>query len=158
MKAAAQNFITLFSPFDQIGLVTFDITAHLMNPPNDPRAALAANINAINCGSNTNTISALEEAYQQIKSVGKPLALNTIVLFTDGSPNGITANFPARAAVDSRYGPSLNSPDGSRGATGPAPPAQTSPNSCDDVSPSSYGTNNHATCVNMPVAFIIALD
>ncbi len=110
MKAASLNFITLFSPFDQIGLVTFDITAHLMNPPTDSRAAVAANINAITCGSNTNTISALEEAYQQIKKVGKPLALNTIVLFTDGSPNGITANFPARAAVDSRYGPALTSP------------------------------------------------
>src|SRR5579872_6302894 len=33
MKAAAENFTTLFSPFDQIGLVTFDITAHLIDSP-----------------------------------------------------------------------------------------------------------------------------
>ena len=158
MKASAQNFITLFSPFDQIGLITFDITAHLLDPPTDPISTVSTNIGNINCGANTNTISALELAYQQIKNTGKPLALNTIVLFTDGSPNGITANFPARAAVDSRYGPSLNSPDGSRGTVGPAPPAQTLPNSCDDVGPSSYSTNNHAICVNMPAVCTVSGD
>jgi Flp pilus assembly protein TadG len=158
MKASAQNFITLFSPFDQIGLITFDITAHLLDPPTDPISTVSTNIGNINCGANTNTISALELAYQQIKNTGKPLALNTIVLFTDGSPNGVTANFPARAAVDSRYGPSLNSPDGSRGTAGPAPPAQTAPNSCDDVGPSSYSTNNHAICVNMPAVCTVSTD
>jgi len=158
MKASAQNFITLFSPFDQIGLITFDITAHLLDPPSDPIATVSANIGNITCGANTNTISALELAYQQIKNTGKPLALNTIILFTDGSPNGITANFPARAAVDSRYGPSLNSPDGSRGTTGPAPPPQTLPNSCDDVGPSSYSANNHAICVNMPAVCTVSTD
>jgi Flp pilus assembly protein TadG len=158
MKASAQNFITLFSPFDQIGLVAFDITAHLIDPPTDPIATVSTNIGNIVCGSNTNTISALELAYQQIKNTGKPLALNTIVLFTDGSPNGVTANFPARAAVDSRYGPALNSPDASRGTTGPTPPPQTAPNSCDDVGPSSYGTNNHAICVNMPAVCTVATD
>jgi Flp pilus assembly protein TadG len=33
MKQAAQNFITLFSPYDYVGLVTFDITAHLVYAP-----------------------------------------------------------------------------------------------------------------------------
>src|SRR5580704_17694122 len=38
MKAAAQNFVTLFSPFDQIGLVTFDYTAHMMDAPTTDRS------------------------------------------------------------------------------------------------------------------------
>jgi len=163
MVAAAQNFVTLFSPFDQIGLVTFNLTAQLMDPPTDPVSTVSANIAGLSCGSNTNTISALDVAYQQIKAVGKPLALNTIVLFTDGSPNGITANFPARAVVDSRYGPAMNAPDGSQGTVGPAPPAQSGStygvtNSCNDVGPSTYSANNEAVCVNMPAVCTAAGD
>ena len=163
MVAAAQNFVTLFSPFDQIGLVTFDLSPKLWDPPTDPIATVSANIAGLTCGSNTNTISALDIAYQQIKAVGKPLALNTIVLFTDGSPNGVTANFPARAVVDSRYGPAMNAPDGSQGNVGPAPPAQSGStygvsNSCNDVSPNTYSANNEAVCVNMPVVCTAAGD
>ena len=112
MKGAAENFITLFSPFDQIGLVTFDYTAHMMDAPTTNRVQVNNDIAAINCNNNTNTISALELAYQQIKATGLPLALNTIVLFTDGSPNGITANFPAYTSADTRYAPALGTQDG----------------------------------------------
>jgi Flp pilus assembly protein TadG len=111
MKTAAENFITLFSPYDQIGLVTFDITAHMLDAPTASRTQVNADIANINCNANTNTISALELGYQQIRTTGLPLALNTIVLFTDGSPNGITANFPARAVVDTRWGPALGTVD-----------------------------------------------
>lgn len=149
MKTAAQNFITLFSPYDQIGLVTFDYTAHLKDAPNASRTQVNTDIAAINCTNNTNTISALELAWQQIRTAGLPLALNTIVLFTDGSPNGVTANFPARASVDNRWGPTLgtNSPPN---PSGPAPPAQSGStygiaNNCGDT-----GTNE-SICNNMPV-------
>jgi hypothetical protein len=163
MVAAAQNFITLFSPFDQIGLVTFNLTAQLMDPPTDPLSSVSANIAGLTCGSNTNTISALDVAYQQLKAVGKPLALNTIVLFTDGSPNGLTASFPVRASVDSRFGPAMNAPDGSQGPVGPAPPAQGGStygvsNSCNDVGPNTYSANNEAVCVNMPAVCTNAGD
>jgi hypothetical protein len=166
MMAAAQNFITLFSPFDKIGLVTFDLTAHLLdglNPP-DSIATVSGNIGAINCGSNTNTISGLELGYQQIKAANEPLALNTIVLFTDGSPNGITANFPVKAAPDDRFGPAMNSPDQSISNNGPVPPAQSGvgyqgvAHSCNDVGPSSYSVNNEAVCVNMPAGCTLATD
>src|SRR5260370_42358260 len=100
--------------------------------PATSRTQVANDIAAITCGSNTNTISALEVAYQQIKNTGLPLALNTIVLFTDGSPNGVSAAFPARASLDSRWG----------GYTlaSPAPPAQSGStfghtNACGDVGP-----------------------
>ncbi len=147
MKAAAQNFINLFSPFDQIGLVTFDYTAHLKDPPTDSLGQVSANIAAINCGNNTNTISALEVAYQQIVNTGKPLALNTIVLFTDGSPNGVTANFPVRAAIDSRWGPTTDGNPAQAGSTFGIT------NSCAGGVGNWNGTYNawsNAICLNMP--------
>jgi Flp pilus assembly protein TadG len=157
MKTAAENFVTLFSPYDQIGLVTFDLTAHLMDPPSDPVATVSNNIAAINCQSNTNTISALDLAYQQIKAANLPLALNTIVLFTDGSPNGITANFPTMTLPDNRWGPAL-SPN-------PATPAQSGStygitNSCGSVDGSNggntdaNGVGSNAMCVNMPAGCV----
>ena len=150
MKQAAQNFISLFSPYDYVGLVTFDITAHLVYAPNTTygNGTLNADLGAIVCQSNTNTISALELAYQQIESVNLPLAKNTIMLFTDGSPNGVSAAFPLRTLLDSRWGPSLASP---------APPAQSGStfghtNSCSDVGPQDANSvNEESICVNMPV-------
>jgi Flp pilus assembly protein TadG len=147
MKQAAQNFITLFSPFDTIGLVTFDLTAHLPYPPsqNWSDGTLNTDLGNITCGSNTNTISALELAYQELKAVGLPLAENTVVLFTDGSPNGISATFPIRAVADNRWGPAGTA------ATGyPAPPAQSGStygiaNNCTNVG------SNEAICNGMPV-------
>jgi Mg-chelatase subunit ChlD len=147
MVAAAQNFVSLFSPFDQIGLVKFDITAHLVDSPTTNLAKVSGDIAAITCGSNTNTISALELAYQQIKNTGLPLALNTIVLFTDGSPNGVTAAFPARAAIDSRWG-SMEAPvSGQAGSTfGINNNCNESGGSTDPVSQA----NTNAICINMP--------
>jgi len=149
MKQAAQNFITLFSPYDYVGLVTFDITAHLVYAPSTSYGSgtLNTDIGNIVCQSNTNTISALELAYQQIRAVNLPLAKNTIMLFTDGSPNGVSAAFPLRTRVDSRWGPAL---------ANPAPPGQAGAtfghnNSCSDVGPQdANNVNEEAICVNMP--------
>jgi Flp pilus assembly protein TadG len=125
MKTAAENFLTLLSPYDNVGLVTFDLTANMMDAPSASRTQVNSDIAAISCGSNTNTISALELAYEQIQRTNLPLALNEIILFTDGSPNGVTAYFPARdpATADTRNGPALSTP---------APPAQGSGYSCAD--------------------------
>jgi hypothetical protein len=152
MVTAAQNFITLFSPYDQIGLVTFDYTAHLLDVPTTSRTQVNTDLGNITCGNNTNTISALDVAYQQIKAVNLPLALNTIVLFTDGSPNGISAQFPARAPAvnESRWGPAT---------TGSSPPAQSGStygitNGCtldDGNTDSASGDNTNSICINMPV-------
>ncbi|HEV1286374.1 MAG TPA: vWA domain-containing protein [Bryobacteraceae bacterium] len=106
MKAAAQQFITNFSPYDTIGVVEFTFTADVLYPPstNFGNGTLNTALGNINCTNNTNTTSGLWLAYEQIKSVGLPLAYNSIVLFTDGSPNGISANFPVRTQADTRYG------------------------------------------------------
>ena len=51
---------------------------------------------------------ALNLAYNQLKSLGATAyasngALNVIVFFTDGQPNGVTGYFPAKALSDNRY-------------------------------------------------------
>lgn len=106
MKSAAQQFITNFSPYDTIGVVQFGYTASVLYAPstNFGNGTLNTDLGNITCQDNTNTTSALWLAYEQIKSVGLPLAYNSIVLFTDGSPNGVSANFPVRTQSDTRYG------------------------------------------------------
>jgi Flp pilus assembly protein TadG len=177
MVQAAGNFVNLFSAFDYIGVLPFDITAHTTNngttggtPPTTNHALVSTLISNITCGSNTNTISALHYAYQWIQQTGQPLALNSIVLFTDGSPNGVTATYPARAVVDSRYGPSLNSPDGNNQSNSgvPVPPAQSGTsnppaptgitNSCNSNKggQDANGQYNNAICVNMPTVCNVA--
>jgi hypothetical protein len=112
MVAAAQNFITNFSPYDTIGAVQFGYTASILYAPstNFGDGSLNTALGSIGCNDNTNTTSGLWLAYEQIKSVGLPLAYNSIVLFTDGSPNGITANFPVRTNADFRFGPNVTIP------------------------------------------------
>ena len=83
-------------------------------------------------------------AYQQIKAANLPLALNTIVLFTDGSPNGLTAQFPARVPLpypgtnESRWGPAWSSP---------SPPAQLG-TTFNNITNTCTG---NGICINMPV-------
>lgn len=115
MVAAAAQFTTYFSPYDTIGLVSFDLSAYDDNNSNNDGSYTASTdywesgssgiqnaIGDITCGSNTNTTAALYRAYQDIKTVNEPLALNVIVLFTDGVPNAVNANFPVRTQVDAR--------------------------------------------------------
>ncbi len=107
MVAAASNFVQNFSPYDSIGMIAFESTAHLEYPPSTnwkTSNVLVNAINALNCGGSTNTTAALNLAYTELKSVNEPIALNTVVLFTDGMPNGVSASFPFRNQVDVRYG------------------------------------------------------
>ncbi len=88
-------------------MIAFDGTAHLEYPPSTSWKSGNVLVNAINalaCSGSTNTTAALNLAYTELKSVNEPLALNTVVLFTDGMPNGISAAFPFRNQVDVRYG------------------------------------------------------
>jgi hypothetical protein len=148
MRTAAQNFLTLLSPYDQVGLIEFDTTAYLIDAPTTNFTQVSTDIGNITCQNNTNTISALDMAYQQIKATNLPLALNTILLFTDGAPNGINAQFPARApsSNESRWGPASTTPSQSGSTFGIT-------NSCawtSNIDPVS-GTNTDAICINMPI-------
>jgi Flp pilus assembly protein TadG len=115
MVYTAGQFINNFSPYDTIGLVSFDMTATLDYPPStnfkaSGTAGIAHAIANINCGGNTNTAGALNLATTQITTVGQKLALNHVVLFTDGVANGVNADFPIRTSQDTRLGPSASSP------------------------------------------------
>jgi Flp pilus assembly protein TadG len=108
MVAAAQNFVGYFSNGrDTIGLVTFIDGYNLTYAPtlnfdsNVPSLSMA--IGGIECYGDTGTAGALNQAYAQLQSVNLPGALNLVVFFTDGHPNGIAANFPVKTAVDTRY-------------------------------------------------------
>jgi Flp pilus assembly protein TadG len=106
----AIQFINNFSPFDTIGMISFNNTAFLDYSPSthfkdSGSSGMTQAIGNITCGGNTNTTAALNLAAQQITGVGQRLAVNHIVLFTDGVANGISADFPIRTQVDTRLGP-----------------------------------------------------
>jgi len=65
---------------------------------------LEQTIGTMVCGGQTGTEPALWMAYQQILAISQPGALNVIVLFTDGNPNGYpAASFTIKRAADTRY-------------------------------------------------------
>jgi Flp pilus assembly protein TadG len=108
MVSSSAQFVSFFSPYDTVGMVSFNSTAFLDYAPSSnfkaPGAAgVTSAIGNITCGANTNTTAALNLAGTQITAVGLQLATNVIVLFTDGVANGVSANFPIRTQVDTRY-------------------------------------------------------
>ena len=111
MVASAQAFANDFTNGrDQLGLITFMAMPTLDYAPtinfksNTP--ALTDVLGEVQCGGNTGSAAALWMAYQQLQAINEPGALNLIVFFTDGVPNGVTAVFPVKtqADVNSRYG------------------------------------------------------
>ena len=68
---------------------------------NDP--SMSTVIGGVQCYGDTGTAGALNLAYAQLLALNLPGALNLIVFFTDGHPNGIAANFPVKTKVDTRY-------------------------------------------------------
>lgn len=108
MVSAAQNFVGYFANGrDEIGLVTFMDGYNLSYAPtlnfgsNTP--SLWTVIGGVKCYGDTGTAGALNQAYVQLQVVNQPGALNVIVFFTDGHPNGITADFPVKTQADTRY-------------------------------------------------------
>lgn len=101
MKASAQSFVSKFTNGrDTMGLITFMGNANVDFPStlnfDSQTPSLNATLAKLNCGGNTGSAAALYLAHQQIKSVAEPGALNVIVFFTDGVPNGYSAG-PAPA-------------------------------------------------------------
>ena len=140
MVFSAGQMPDFFSPYDNVGMVSFDYTAYKDFPASTNykgtgNGTLKDKISRITCGNNTNTTAALEAAYDEIKRINQKLALNVIVLFTDGAPNGVNANFPLRTAVDTRLG-----------GTGVVVP-NTHPDYADCVD-----SSGKKECTNMPVA------
>jgi len=109
MKAAARQFVSQFANGrDRIGLITYGLTYLLAYPPQQnfktSSPSLDQVISRITCSGGTGMAQALWQGYQQLVAINEPGALNLIVLFTDGLPNGITASFPIKKKTDTRYG------------------------------------------------------
>lgn len=93
MKSDAQNFVSMFvAGRDTVGLITFMGNAEVDQTSTKNFKPVISNLlGTLQCGGNTGSAAALSLAHQQILSVGEPSALNVIVFFTDGVPNGYTA-------------------------------------------------------------------
>jgi Flp pilus assembly protein TadG len=106
MRNAAKAFVDFFANGrDQLGLITFGMSYHMTSPPSTNfKPSLSNSINNITCSGGTGTAQALWKGYEELNNLGEPGALNLIVFFTDGLPNGITASWPVKKESDRRYG------------------------------------------------------
>jgi hypothetical protein len=112
-------------------MVVFGGDYYLYAPTSDfgPTAAdpLASEVQKITSSGNTNTATALWIAYKQLANLNQPGALNVILFFTDGLPNGVTADMghtvtPSTLAVtDYRTNPSGANRCGPAQVAGAAP-------------------------------------
>jgi Flp pilus assembly protein TadG len=109
MLGAAQKFVGQFAEGrDNVGLIVFGGSAIVAFPtpgadgqsPNGPQSNFKSanpNVNdligTVKNGGNTGMAQALHMAFQELLNRNQPGALNLIVLFTDGLPNGVVANF-----------------------------------------------------------------
>jgi Mg-chelatase subunit ChlD len=111
MKAAARDFIGRFAEGrDNVALIVFGGSATLAFPnpsPGGPRSNFKSASPSVDTlisntvgGGNTGTAEALWLAYQELVKLNESGALNLIVFFSDGLPNGLTGEFndpdPAR--------------------------------------------------------------
>ncbi len=103
MKSDAENFVSKFvNGRDTVGLITFMGNAKVDYSSTKNFMAQSPSLNdtlaTLKCGGNTGSAAALALAHQQVLSVAEPGALNVIVFFTDGVPNGFLAG-PATAGA-----------------------------------------------------------
>jgi Mg-chelatase subunit ChlD len=120
MVTQARSFASQFTNGrDQLGLITFMAGSHLDYAPTinfkTQTPSLDTTLSTLVCGGNTGSAQALWLAYQQLlaMAVTQPGALNVLVFFTDGQPNGLTFDFtgtnpnsilPIKTQSDSRLG------------------------------------------------------
>lgn len=111
MVASAQNFVNEFvDGRDQLGLITFQTGANLDYAPSltfkSGNPSLSSVLSTLQCTGDTSSAQGLSMAYNEIKNViNEPGALNVILFFTDGQPNGLVATFPIKTYTDTRYDP-----------------------------------------------------
>lgn len=109
LLAAATGFANKFSEGrDNVGLVTFARSSTINFPASLNFKTASPNvtdlISQIQCSGWTFGSGGLSMAYDEIKRLNQPGALNVIVFFTDGMPNVIAAGFPVKTQVTS-YSP-----------------------------------------------------
>ena len=110
LVASAQNFVNQFvDGRDRLGVVTFQNGANVDYSPTlyfkSSSPSLNQTLGTLVCGGDTSTAQGLNLGYNQIQTaINQPGALNVLLLFTDGQPNTVVANFPIKTAADYRFG------------------------------------------------------
>jgi Flp pilus assembly protein TadG len=121
MVSAAQDFTTQFvDGRDQLGLVVFGGSYSLAYPISSTfksGASINNVIGSIACGGNTGSAQAIYEAHKMLTTLNQPGALNVIVFFTDGQPNGLTASWPIAKLATPVYPNSTGMNTGAVGST-----------------------------------------
>ena len=122
MVAAAQDFTNQFvDGRDNLGLVVFGggytIAYNLSTTFKSGSPTISSVIGTITCSGNTGSAQGLYQAYQMLKTLNQPGAINAIVFFTDGQPNGLTADWPIATQATPQYANS----SGSSGSTTVSP-------------------------------------
>jgi Flp pilus assembly protein TadG len=126
MIAQARAFASQFTNGrDVLGLVTYTGGSNVDYLPianfKTTTPSLDYTLSQIVCAGNTGTAQALWQGYQQLVSLNQQGALNLIVLFTVGQPNGLTfdaggslsSSLPIKTQADTRYGTGFSPyPDG----------------------------------------------
>jgi Mg-chelatase subunit ChlD len=94
LRAAAIRFSRLFvDGRDSLGVISYGDKIDL-DPLTDHFQGVSERISEIKCEGNTNTIGALQMAERELVQHADPNAINTVILFTDGQPDVLTANWP----------------------------------------------------------------
>ena len=92
---------------DEIGMVTFSSSAKVDYKPTyyfkSGSPTVNSVINTLVCVGATSSAQGLTLAYNQIKTLNQPGALNVILFFTDGQANAIIATYPIKDQPDTRY-------------------------------------------------------
>ena len=109
MINSSKTFANMFiNGRDRMGMISYGASVFRAYPPTtdfkNPGSSILSAIDLVTCTGWTNTPTAYWNAYQELVAINQPLALNMIVLFTDGVPTSVTARYPIRTVADVRYG------------------------------------------------------
>ncbi|HVT95630.1 MAG TPA: VWA domain-containing protein [Bryobacteraceae bacterium] len=107
MVQGATLFANSFAPGrDTVGAVIFGGNYYIYPPTKDFQPSLVTALNKVTSSGNTGTAQALWQAYSALAGLNQPGALNVILFFTDGLPNGITVDLSKQpSGLDNRRSP-----------------------------------------------------
>lgn len=96
MIQGATLFANSFAPGrDNVGAVVFGGNYYIYQPTKSFQPSLVTALSKITSSGNTGTAQALSVAYQALAQLNEPGALNVMLFFTDGLPNGVTVDLEA---------------------------------------------------------------
>jgi Mg-chelatase subunit ChlD len=115
LKASAESFVDKFTnQRDRVGLITFMGNANVDYPSTlnfKDTPSLNSVLDQLVCGGNTGSAAAFGLAQTQFtlpsnpNALLEPGAMNVVVFFTDGLPNGYTADYPVAKSSVCNGGP-----------------------------------------------------